>query len=72
LLATDSPEEAPMCHRGYVLLSPEEKQDVKKLSGVMIPVYASVLVALIAFVVFTGGSRQGELIASRATPAATR
>ncbi|HME29011.1 MAG TPA: hypothetical protein VKE53_04015 [Pseudolabrys sp.] len=58
-----------MCHRGYIKLSVEDKEDVKKLSGIMIPVYASAMLALIAFVVVTGGSRQGELVAS--TPVAT-
>ena len=61
-----------MCHRGYITLSAEEKKDVKKLSGVMIPIYASIMLALIAVVAVTGGSRQGELVASTATPAATR
>ncbi|HXZ23036.1 MAG TPA: hypothetical protein VEH78_09755 [Pseudolabrys sp.] len=62
-----------MCHHYHihVLLSAEDKKDVKKLSGIMVPVYASVLVALIAFVAVTGTSRQGELIASTAAPAAT-
>ena len=61
-----------MCYRGYVTLSAEDKQDTKKLSGIMIPVYASILLALIAVVAVTGSSRQGELVASNAAPAATR
>jgi hypothetical protein len=61
-----------MCHRGYVMLSAEDKQDVKKLSGIVIPVYASIMLALIAVVAVTGSSRQGELVASNTAPAATR
>jgi len=61
-----------MCHRYHihVMLSPEDKKDVKKLSGIMIPVYASVLLALVSFVAVNGTSRQGELIASTVAPAA--
>ncbi len=36
-----------MCQFIHVRLSPEEKKEVRKLSGVMIPIYASV-----AFVLF--------------------
>jgi hypothetical protein len=61
-----------MCHRVYVMLSPEDKQDVKKLSGIMIPVYASIMLAVIAVVAVSGSSPQGELVASTAAPAATR
>ena len=61
-----------MCHHVHVTLSAEDKKDVKKLAGVMIPVYASILLALVAVVAVNGGSRQNELVASTATPAATR
>jgi hypothetical protein len=60
-----------MCHRVYATLSADEKKDVKRLSGIMIPVYASVLLAMIAVVAVAGGSRQ-ELVASTAAPAASR
>ena len=62
-----------MCHHYHihVRLSAEEKKEVKKLSGIMVPVYASMLVALVAFVAATGSARQGELIASTSAPAAT-
>ena len=55
-----------MCHPAHihVMLSPEDKKDVKKLAGIMIPVYASAMLALIAFVAVTASPRQGELIAS--------
>jgi len=59
-----------MCHHGHIKLSPEDKKDVKKLSGIMIPVYATAMMALIAFVAVTGGSRQGVLVATTAPSAA--
>jgi hypothetical protein len=61
-----------MCHRVYVTFSAEEKKEVRKLSGIMVPVYASVLLGLIAAVAISGGSRQDEQVASTAAPAATR
>jgi hypothetical protein len=61
-----------MCHHVYVKLSAEDRKDVKKLSGVMIPVYASIVLAVIAVVAVSGAPRQGELIASSSAPAATR
>jgi hypothetical protein len=61
-----------MCHHVHVTLSAEERKKARKLAGVMIPVYASIVLAVIAVVAVSGGSRQGELIASRAAPAATR
>jgi hypothetical protein len=60
-----------MCHHVYVKLSAEDRKDVKKLSGVMIPVYASIVLAVIAVVAVSGAPRQGELIASSSAPAAT-
>jgi hypothetical protein len=61
-----------MCHHVHVTLSAEEKKDVRKLSGIMIPVYASILLAMIAVAAFSGAPRQGELIASSAASSATR
>jgi hypothetical protein len=61
-----------MCHHGRIRLSAEDRKDVKKLSGIMAPVYATAILALLAFVVVTGGSRQGELVASTTVPASTR
>jgi len=63
-----------MCHRAHihVVLSAEEKKDAKKLAGILIPAYASILLGLVVFVAISGGSRQGELIASAPTSAATR
>ncbi|MFY9599706.1 MAG: hypothetical protein WB540_00820 [Pseudolabrys sp.] len=63
-----------MCHPAHihVMLSAEDKKEVKKLAGIMIPIYASAMLALIGFVAVTASSRQAELVASTAAPAATR
>ena len=63
-----------MCHLAHVrvTLSAEDKKDIKKLAGVMVPVYASILLAMVAAVAVAGAARQGELVASAAALAATR
>ncbi len=63
-----------MCHyvHVHVTLSAEDKKDVKKLSGIMIPVYASIMLAVIVVMTVTSAPRQGELIASATVPAAAR
>jgi hypothetical protein len=38
-------KEAPMCHHGRIRLSAEDRKDVKKLSGIMAPVYATAMLA---------------------------
>jgi len=58
-----------MCHHVHVTLSAEDKKDLKRLSGIMIPVYASVVLAVIAVVAVTGSHPQTELVASNSTPA---
>ena len=63
-----------MCHHAHVhvTLSAEDKAAAKKLSGIMIPVYASIVLAVIAVVAVSGAPRQGEQIATTSVPAATR
>ena len=63
-----------MCHHAHirVLLTEEDRKAVKKLSGTMIPIYASILLAMIAVAAVAGGSRQGEQIASSSASTATR
>ena len=61
-----------MCHRVRVLLSTEDKKGVKKLTGIIIPVYATVMLILVAVVAVTVTSRQGELVASNVAPVSTR
>ena len=52
-----------MCHAVRVRLSPAEKKEVRKLSGVMIPIYASVALVLFAVMVLTHVPRSDEAIA---------
>ena len=61
-----------MCHRVRVLLSTEDKQDAKKLTGILIPVYATVMLVLVATVAVTMTLQQGELIASNVTSVSAR
>ena len=61
-----------MCRHVYVRLSVEEKKEARKLTGIMIPVYASIVLAMIAVVALGGAPRQGEQVASTTAPAATR
>ena len=61
-----------MCHHVHVMLSAEDKKHVKKLSGILIPVYASIVLAAIAVVAFTGSPQKNELIAATSVPASAR
>jgi hypothetical protein len=59
-----------MCHHVQVTLSAEDKAAAKKMAGFMMPVYASILLAVVALLAFTADPRPGELIASASAPAA--
>jgi hypothetical protein len=61
-----------MCHHVHVTLTAEDKQTVKRMSGLMIPVYASIMLAAIVVVAAGSGTRQNELVAARSAPVATR
>lgn len=61
-----------MCHPLHVQLSPEERAYAGRLTGFMIPVYAAVVLAIVAVAVVTSGPRSGELVASASVPAAPR
>jgi hypothetical protein len=63
-----------MCHHAHtrIELSAEERKGLKKLSGLMIPIYASILLTLVAVVALGGSSRQGELVAASSAPTAMR
>lgn len=62
-----------MCHHVHVTLSAEDKAVAKKITGVMIPVFASILLAIVAAVAVTATApRSHELMASASAPAARR
>lgn len=60
-----------MCHHVHVTLSAADKAAAKKMTGVMIPVYAAVLLAIFAAVSVTA-PRTNERIASVSAAAAQR
>jgi hypothetical protein len=62
--------EAAMCHHLPVTLSAEDKKSVKRLTGVLIPAYAAVALAVIAALAITHGPRSDELVASAAAVSA--
>lgn len=59
-----------MCHGVRVNLSPEENVYARRLASMMIPVYAVVVLAIIAVATLTGHQRAGELVAASTPPAA--
>jgi hypothetical protein len=61
-----------MCHHVHVPLSTEDKAAAKRIAGVMVPIYASILLAVVALVALNAQPRQGELVASASAPAAQR
>lgn len=63
-----------MCHHAHVhiALSADDRKDVKRLAGIMMPVYASIVLAVIAAVSLAGGQGQGEIFASQPTSATAR
>jgi hypothetical protein len=62
-----------MCRHVHVALSEEERQAVRKLSGVLIPAYAMVALAIIGLAAFNMAPRSGELVASApVAPSAAR
>jgi len=61
-----------MCHHVHVRLTAEDKQAVKTLSGLMLPVYASIVLVAIVAVTAGSGALQNESIAARSAPVATR
>jgi hypothetical protein len=52
-----------MCHSVRIKLSPAETKEVKKLWGVMVPIYASVALIIAASIVINYAPRASEGIA---------
>ena len=61
-----------MCHRVTITLSAEERAAAKRVTGFLIPAYASIVLAAIAVVAVAGAPQQNEQIAAASVPAATR
>jgi hypothetical protein len=60
-----------MCHAVRVKLSPEEQASAKRVTGYLVPVYAAVVLAIVALVAVSGEPRSGDLVASASAPATT-
>jgi len=61
-----------MCHRVIISLSAEERAAARKVTGFLIPVYASIVLVAIAVVAVTGAPRQSEQVAAASVSATTR
>jgi len=59
-----------MCHAVRVRLPPEEAKQVRRVSGMMIPVYACLALIAVAAVMLSSAPRSGEqvAVANNATP----
>jgi hypothetical protein len=53
-----------MCHYGHIRLTASEQKEVARWTGIMLPVYASIAVLVLAAVVVTHQPRPGEMIAA--------
>ncbi len=60
-----------MCHHLPVNLSAEDRKSVKRLSGVLIPAYAAIALAVIATLTVLHAPPSSELVASAAASAAS-
>jgi hypothetical protein len=58
-----------MCHAARAKLTPEERATARRLTGLMLPVYAVAVLAIIALTAITGGPGSGERVASASVPA---
>jgi hypothetical protein len=53
-----------MCHYGHIRLNPSERKEVARWTGIMLPVYASVALFVLAALVVIHQPRTGEMIAA--------
>jgi hypothetical protein len=58
-----------MCHFGQVRLTESDRKAVRGLWGVIIPVYASIGLCVLAALAFHAGSRDGRMMAQASNPA---
>ena len=61
-----------MCHYGHVKLTASEQKAVRKWYGVLLPVYASIALALLVAGALIQPPRQGALIAAADAPTAAK
>ena len=62
-----------MCHHVHVTLSAEDKAAARKITGAMIPVFAVILLAIVAVAARTATAPHAhKVFADASVPAATR
>jgi hypothetical protein len=61
-----------MCHAVRVKLTAEDRATARRLTGLLLPAYAMVALALVALAVLTAGPRSGDLVATNTAPIAAR
>jgi len=61
-----------MCHHVHIPLSAEERTAVRRLTRLLVPVYAAVMLAIVGLVALNVAPRSGELVAQAGAPAASR
>jgi hypothetical protein len=59
-----------MCHGIRVRLTPDEEKEVKKLWGVVAPVYASLALVIVGAIALANLPRSDESIVAKSTPPA--
>ena len=60
-----------MCRAVHVRLSPSERKEVARWSGIMLPVYASIAAVILVALIATNRPRTGEMIAAAGNSAAS-
>ena len=60
-----------MCRAVHVRLSPSERKEVARWSGVMLPVYASIVAVILVALIASNRPRTGEMIAAAGNSAAS-
>jgi len=58
-----------MCHHVHVKLTAPETKAVRKMYGIMVPVFASIVLLLLAAITLTQPPRAGDVLMAEATSA---
>lgn len=61
-----------MCHRVQIRLTAEEKKEARKVAGVMVPIYASVVLAAIVIIAVGSAPPPNDLLAQSSVSSAPR
>jgi hypothetical protein len=58
-----------MCHHVLVKLTPSDEQAVRKMYGIMVPVFASIVLLVVAVIAVSHQPRSGEVLTAAAAKA---